>query len=218
MKEYLSPTEFLDFNAPSVRRYAFEKTVGAHTATEKAVKLYYAVRDDYPYNPYVFDLRRAGLAASRIVEREQGYCVEKAVLLAAAARVVGIPSRLSFCNVRNHLATERLEKILQTDVLVFHGAAELFLDGRWLKATPAFDADLCRKLNVAPLEFDGRSDSVFQQRDALGNVFMEYLDDYGNFADLPYELYLAELRKHYPHVHAAAFADGNLVFNLLSLK
>ncbi len=29
---------------------------------------------------------------------------------------------------------------------------------------------------------------------------MEYLRDYGAFSDLPYDMYLDELNKHYPHI------------------
>lgn len=209
MNEYLTPTEFLDFDEPSVREFAERAAADAITPTEKVVKLYYAVRDGFSYNPYKLDLRREGLRASNLLARDHGYCVEKAVLLAASARAASIPSRLSFYNVRNHIATERLVKILKTDVLIFHGAAELFLNGKWLKTTPAFNAALCRKLNVAPLEFDGAEDSLFQQYDEAGNCFMDYLHDYGNFADMPYELYLSELRRNYPHISSEENPSGD---------
>jgi hypothetical protein len=114
--------------------------------------------------------------------------------------VVGIPSRLSFYIVRNHIATERLAQALERDYLVFHGAAELFLDGRWLKTTPAFNRRLCEFLGVDPIEFDGTNDAIFQEYDREGNVFMEYLHEYGAFDDMPYEMFLDELDKHYPHL------------------
>ena len=143
MKEYLQPTEFLNFDDESVREFATRNSAGATTEKEKAVKLYYAVRDGFQYNPNILDLRREGLKASDLLKRNRGYCVEKAVLLAASARAVGVPSRLSFYIVRNHIATDKLEKLLQKNYLVFHGAAELFLDGKWLKTTPAFNKKLC---------------------------------------------------------------------------
>jgi hypothetical protein len=159
-------------------------------------------------------LRREGLRASDLLKRNRGYCVEKAVLLAASARAVNIPSRLSFYIVRNHIATEKLEKLLQKNYLVFHGAAELFIDGKWLKTTPAFNKKLCDFLQVEPLEFDGTCDSIFQEYDKAGNVFMKYLHDYGAFADLPYELYLAELNKHYPHIFEnEKYTNGNLIYD-----
>jgi transglutaminase-like putative cysteine protease len=200
MEEYLKPTEFLDFDNAEVRAYAIRNSVGAETDKEKAIRLYYAVRDGFHYNPNILDLRREGLKASDLVGRSHGYCVEKAVLLAAAVRAVGVPSRLSFYIVRNHIATEKLEKLLKKDYLVFHGAAEIFLDGEWLKMTPAFNKNLCHYLGVEPLEFDGTADSIFQEYDKTGQKFMEYLHEYGAFADLPYDLYLKEIDRHYPHL------------------
>jgi transglutaminase-like putative cysteine protease len=214
MEEYLQPTEFLDFDQKSVREFAEENTVGAKTEIEKAVALYRTVRDGFQYNPYLLDLRRTGLKASDLLTRNHGYCVEKAVLLAASARAVGVPSRLSFYIVRNHIATGKLERALKKDYLVFHGAAEMFLEGRWLKTTPAFNQALCKYLGVEPLEFDGTADSIFQEYDKSGNVFMEYLHDYGAFSDLPYNLYLEELNKHYPHIFEnEKYTSGDLVYD-----
>jgi transglutaminase-like putative cysteine protease len=110
MEEYLQPTEFLDFDRQSVKQFAETHARGAKNETERAVALYRAVRDGFQYNPYLLDLRRAGLTASNLLTRNRGYCVEKAVLLAASARAVGVPSRLSFYIVRNHIATEKLER------------------------------------------------------------------------------------------------------------
>ena len=200
MERFLTPTEFLDSDHDRVREYAEEKTAGSSSDTERAVKLYYAVRDDFQYDPYLLDLRRESVRASKLLTKKRGYCVEKAVLLAAAARSVGIPSRLSFYIVRNHIATEKLALALEKDYLVFHGAAEMFLEGRWVKATPAFNKRLCDFLGVDPIEFDGTSDAIFQEYDRKGNVFMEYLHDYGAFDDMPYQMFLDELDKHYPHI------------------
>ena len=214
MENYLQPTEFLNYDDESVREFAERNTVGAKIEKEKAVNLYYAVRDGFQYNPNILDLRREGLQASDLLKRNRGYCVEKAVLLAASARAVGVPSRLSFYIVKNHIATDKLEKILRKDYLVFHGAAELFLDGKWLKTTPAFNKNLCRYLNVEPLEFDGETDSIFQEFDKSGNVFMKYLHEYGSFDDLPYQLFLDELNKHYPHIFEDdKYMRGGLIYD-----
>lgn len=214
MKEYLKPTEFLDSDHASVRAFAEMNIGAAETDVDKAVKLYYAVRDGFQYDPYVLDLRRESLKASVLLAKTRGYCVEKAILLAASARAVGVPSRLSFYIVKNHIATERLTKALEKDYLVFHGAAELFLDERWIKTTPAFNRRLCDFLGVDPIEFDGTSDAIFQEYDRAGNVFMEYLHDYGAFDDMPYETFLDELDKHYPHLTGnPRFVTEELVYD-----
>ncbi|MES2398232.1 MAG: transglutaminase-like domain-containing protein [Bacteroidota bacterium] len=197
---YLQPAEYINSDSEEVIQFT-NKIIGSTTdPIEKAVKIYYAVRDGFQYNPYDLDLSPEALKASSLLKRNYGYCVEKACLLAACARVAGIPSRLGFAKVRNHIATEKLEEILKTNVLVFHGFTELFLEGKWVKATPAFNKTLCERLKVESLEFDGREDSVFQSYNQEGSQFMEYLHDYGNFDDVPYELFISELVKHYPHL------------------
>lgn len=214
MEKFLKPTEFLDSDHVSVREYAERNTREASSDVERAVQLYYAVRDGFQYDPYVLDLRRQAMKASVLLTKTRGYCVEKALLLAAAARAVGIPSRLSFYIVRNHIATERLAKALEKDYLVFHGAAEMYLDRKWVKATPAFNKRLCDFLGVDPIEFDGKSDAIFQEYDRAGNVFMEYLHDYGAFDDMPYQMFLDELDKHYPHLtNNPRFVTDSLVYD-----
>jgi transglutaminase-like putative cysteine protease len=206
---YLKPAEFINSNSEDVKKFAY-KVIGSSTEpVEQAIKLYYAVRDSFNYDPYHVDLSSEAMKASSLLKRNHGYCVEKACLLAASARAIGIPSRLGFANVRNHIGTEKLEKILKTNVLVFHGYTELFLNDKWVKATPAFNKSLCEKLNVEPLEFDGITDSIFQDYSKSGNKFMEYLHDHGNFSDVPRDLFISELKKHYPHLNLTWRMDGN---------
>ena len=200
MEEYLNPTQFIDSDAESIREFAAEKTAGKQGDLEKAVALYYAVRDGFSYNPYILDLRRERMKASSLLTRNDGNCIEKSIILAASARALGIASRLSFYIVTNHIATERIERILGTRNLVFHGAAEMFLNGKWVKSTPAFNKGLCNMLGVEPLEFNGLEDSMFQQYDKSGNVFMEYLHEYGAYPDMPYDQMLSEFIAHYPRV------------------
>ena len=214
MNDYLKPTEFIDSDHSAVREFAMRNTSGAVSDTAKAVMLYYAVRDGFQYDPYVLDLRRQSVKASALLSKSRGYCVEKALLLAAASRAVGVPSRLSFYIVRNHIATERLAKALEKDYLVFHGAAEMYLNDQWVKATPAFNKKLCDFLSVDAIEFDGRADAIFQEYDRKGNVFMEYIHDYGAFDDMPYEMFLDELDKHYPHLtRNPRFVTEDLIYD-----
>ncbi len=195
---YLQPTAFIDSDSAATISFAEAASASASTETEKAIRLYYAVRDGIRYDPYRIDLTRNGLKASTILSRGYGYCVAKAIVLAAAARSVGIPSRLGFANVRNHLITERLRQLMKTDDFIFHGYTELHLDGRWLKATPTFNLDLCNRFGVKPLDFDGKTDALLHPFDAKGNKHMEYTCDHGHFADVPYERILAIFRTHYP--------------------
>lgn len=200
--EYLRPTSFIDCDHPAVIDYANTVVGTESNELEKIRALFYAVRDDIRYDPYKIDLRPEGMRASVALENKFGFCITKALLLAAVARVIGVPSRLGFADVKNHLNTERLRQIMQTDVFAFHGYTELFLGDGWVKATPAFNRTLCERFNVEPLEFDGTTDALLQQSNQAGQQYMEYLTDYGQFSDLPFELMLATWVKHYPALMA----------------
>lgn len=199
MNEYLAPTHFIDSNNASVIEFAQSRTQNHKSDREKVVDLYYAVRDEILYSPYHLVLDPKQISASLTLARKTGYCVEKSLLLAAAGRVHGIPSRLGFSIVRNHISTEKFRERLRSDKFVFHGYNEFLIEGNWVKCTPAFNKTLCEKFNVPALDFDGVNDSIFQQFTADGKQYMEYLHEYGQFADFPYDLFVSELKIHYPH-------------------
>jgi len=203
MNDYLRPTYFIDSDYPAVADFARRATTGAGDEIDRAVRLYNAVRDGIRYDPYTATTDPAIFRASYTLEQGASFCIPKAILLAAAARVEGIPSRLGFADVRNHLATTRFLEIMRSDLFVFHGFTELYLDGRWVKATPTFDRSLCEKFGVETLDFDGRNDACFHPYDRGGKQFMEYVTDRGTYADLPLDEMATVLREHYPHLFDA---------------
>lgn len=186
-EEYLKSTEFVDSDSPEIRDFARKAVAGATMPREKAVKLYYAVRDGIYYDPYRIGPDRESFKASRILKNGYGYCVAKAVVLAAVLRAQDIPCRLHFADVRNHLTTERLRNLMQTDIFFYHGYNDIWLSGRWVKVTPTFNLSLCEKFRVKPLDFDGIHDAVFHPFDQEGRRHMEYITDHGFFADLPFD-------------------------------
>ncbi len=196
---YLCPTRFINSDEPTIINFAHAMTQGKKMSVDRAIALFYAVRDGIRYNPYQIDLSPERFNASTVLAKGEGWCVEKALVLAAACRVLGIPARLRFATVRNHLASERLIELMKTDLFVFHGYNELYLEGKWVKATPTFDRKLCRRFQVRPLEFDGVHDSIFHEYDQKGGRHMEYVHDYGSHADLPLEKIIAEFKVYYPH-------------------
>lgn len=198
---WLRPTAFLDADHPRVRAFAADAAAGATDPIERAVRLYYAVRDGLRYDPYSIEFAPDAFTASAILERGRGYCVAKAAVLAAVARASDIPARLGFADVRNHLATPRLRELMGTDVFYYHGYTELLLDDRWVKATPAFNVELCERFGVKPLEFDGRTDSIFHPFDTEGRRHMEYLHDRGPRDDVPLDELRAAMARLYPHLH-----------------
>jgi len=194
---YLQPGKYVDSDHPAVRKFALEHAKGA-TDRERAVSLYYAVRDGVRYNPFLDFSQEEAYRASSTLERGEGFCVGKSALLAACARAAGIPARVGFADVKNHLTTPRLRERMGTDVFIYHGYAELFLEGKWVKATPVFNAELCRRFRVKPLEFDGREDSIFHPFDADERRHMEYVNDRGTFADVPAEQIRRDFQAYYP--------------------
>ena len=198
MQPFLRSTPTIDFDHPMVADFVHKNTVEAASDVERAVQLFYAVRDGIRYDPYRIDLSVEGLRASTTLEHGYGWCVSKAILLTAALRAVGIPARLGFADVRNHLSTARMRELMQTDLFCWHGYASIFLEGRWVKATPAFNVELCAKFGLLPLEFDGRDDSLYHPFDREGKRHMEYVRDHGQFADLPHQQIIEAFKVHYP--------------------
>lgn len=182
----LAATPLIDSDHPAIIEFARRHAQGSD-ARERAVSLYLAVRDGFRYDPYRIDLSAHGMRASAVLADGYGWCVPKATLLAAACRAAGIPARLGFADVRNHLSTERMRETMHTNLFIWHGYADLWLDGHWLKATPAFNIELCERFGLLPLEFDGHSDSIYHPFDRAGHRHMEYVNQRGSFDDLPLE-------------------------------
>jgi transglutaminase-like putative cysteine protease len=197
VKEFLAAGRFVDSGHPAVIEFARRHAKGA-SDLERAVSLYYAVRDGVRYNPFLDFSRESAFQGSVCLEQGEGFCIGKAALLAACARAVGIPARVGFADVKNHLTTPRLAERMGTDLFVYHGFTELWLEDKWVKATPAFNLDLCNKFRVKPLEFDGRNDSIFHPFDADERRHMEYLRDRGSYADVPVAEIQRVFRETYP--------------------
>ncbi len=198
--EYLQPTFYFDFTAEAIRHLIAPFNTNSFTNAEKTIALYTKVRDRYLYDPYHISLNPEHYRASSLAEKPTGNCVEKSIILIAALRALGIPSRLRLGKVVNHIAVERLIEKFGSNELTPHGSVEVYLDEKWLKMSPAFNASLCKKLNVSPLEFDGKTDSYLQAYNAKGSRFMEYLEDYGHFEDVPVSFMIKNLKDHYPHI------------------
>jgi transglutaminase-like putative cysteine protease len=201
MSEYLKPGRYVDSSHPAVGAFARQNAQGKNDR-EKSVSLYYAVRDRIRYNPFLDFSKPEAFRASSVLEAGEGFCIGKAALLAACARTAGIEARVGFADVKNHLTTPRLAETMGSDLFVYHGYTELRIDGRWVKATPAFNLALCTRFRVKPLEFDGREDSIFHPFDEDERRHMEYLRERGVYADVPVEEIQRAFREAYPKFYA----------------
>ncbi|MBW2284154.1 MAG: transglutaminase domain-containing protein, partial [Deltaproteobacteria bacterium] len=187
MQDYLEPTPILDFDHQAVGEAAIQATARSGNDIEKAKSLFYFVRDRIRYTVHVPRFQPEDFKASATLARGEGFCIQKAVLLAALSRAVGIPSRLGFAVIRNHLLPEKIAEILKNNEIPDHGYADLYLADRWVKATPAFDLETCHENRFIPVEFDGASDARFNRRNLDGNLHIEYITYRGTYADLPFD-------------------------------
>lgn len=187
MRKYLEPTPIIDADHEAVRKTALEVTAGKQDAVEKAKALFYFVRDRIRYNVHVPRFAPGDFRAGVTLARGEGFCIQKAVLLAALSRAAGIPARLGFAVIRNHLLPEKIASIVKNNEIPDHGYAELYLGGRWVKATPAFDIRTCEDNGFCPVEFDGAADAKFHPTNREGVPHIEYVTYRGTYADLPFE-------------------------------
>ena len=210
MNCYLTETEALNYNHSSFDLF-FNGVDILLPKKELAKFLYIKVREGFLYDPFHLDLRRGSLKGNIILAKKKAWCVEKSLVLAACARRVGIPSRLGYSIVVNHIGVERLLSYLKRNEIVFHGFVELYVEGVWLKCTPSFDSRICRLSGVSSLDWDGESDSLFQpfQGDKL---FMEYVHQYGVFDDVPITLMNMEMKKFYPHLFSERYDSTQFSF------
>jgi transglutaminase-like putative cysteine protease len=202
-RRYLSPTSVIDSDSRPVRAFADEITACMTDPVQKAVHLFYAVRDGIRYDPYMPFTRPAHYRASRTLRVGRGFCIPKAVLLCALGRCCNIPSRLGFAT----LTSPRLAEYMGTDLFVYHGYTEFFLGGRWVKATPTFNIELCRRHRVDPLDFDGVNDALFQSFNREKRQFMEYVEIHGTSDDVPVDRIVAAWKQVYGPARVAQWIE-----------
>jgi hypothetical protein len=161
------------------------------------VSLFYFVRDQIKYRIYIFqDIKKEDLRASLTLKRRYGFCITKAVLMVALSRAAGIPARLRLCDIRHQRLPSALAEFIGTNILAFHGYAELFIDNDWMKVSPDFDIEFCKSTGVLPVDFSGEKDALFPV-DMEGRSHIEYVNERGCFEDVPVEMIVSGLKEFY---------------------
>lgn len=188
---------FVDADHPEIRAFA-RRHAGRGEPRARAIRLFSAVRDQLRYDPYSISLLPEDHKASAVLASGRGFCVSKAVVLAAVLRADGMSARIGFADVRNHLTTPKLRALMGSDEFIYHGYTELTLDGQTHKLTPAFDRQLCERFGVRTLDWDGQGDALFHPFDASGRQHMSYLRDHGTREDLPFEEMMQAYQQAYP--------------------
>lgn len=195
---FLQSADFIDSATVAVKDFAQETVHSSNSQLEQAVALYYRVRDGIRYTPYLDYGDPEMYRASSVLRNGYGFCISKASLLTACGRAVGIPARVGFADVTNHLNTPRLREMNGGDLMRWHAFSEFHLLGTWVKATPAFNLELCTRFRVKPLEFNGKEDSIFHPFDVDQRKHMEYVHEHGSFVDVPFAEITATYRKYHP--------------------
>ncbi|SIR08439.1 transglutaminase-like domain-containing protein [Maribacter ulvicola] len=197
---YLSPTYFFDYESDEIQELVNEFKNTAFSKKEVSIALFNKVRDTWRYDPYSLSFNREKYRASEIAKRPKGHCIDKSIILIAGLRALGIPARIHLAKVKNHIAVDRLVEKFGSNELTPHGMVDAYINNKWLKLSPTFNTSLCQMLHVAPLDFDGENDAVLQEFNQAGTQFMEYLEDYGHFEDVPIEFMEQNVREHYPNI------------------
>lgn len=194
---YLKPTPVIDYDSASIKETAKRLTEKQQEVKDKAKSLFYFVRDSIKYNFYVPCDKPDYYKASRTLEIGEGFCIQKAILLAALARAIDIPARLHLAAIRNHLVPIRLKELIGGDLFPTHGYNGLFIEGKWRKVVPAFDLEMCRHSRSSPVEFDGMHDALLPPYDVTGKPHFEYVQDFGYYDDLPFNKVIALRTKYF---------------------
>lgn len=200
---YLAPAEYIDSDHPAITAFVARTVKPGMTPLEKAQRFYLAARE-LRYDPDLDYSDPEVYRASSVLQAGHGYCVGKAALFAALCRAGGIPARVAFADVTNHLSSERLREKMGTNYFAWHGFTEVFLDGKWVKASPTFNSTLCDRFGVAPLGFDGTSDALLQAYDGAGRTFMKYEVLHGAFHDVPAKFLIGEMARLYPSLKGSS--------------
>lgn len=212
VSDFLKPGVFVESDSLELKSFVEENIDVSESTQDSVIALYYAVRDQVAYDPYDNMNKENVFSARRALVRGRGFCTPKAALLAGCCRVIGVPARIGFADVRNHIASPRIIEANGGDIFYWHAFTELYLNNKWVKATPTFDADLCERANILPLDFDGLTDSIFHPFDKNDNAHMEYVNNRGSFSDVPSSMILDTWRKRCPGVMESSFYETQARF------
>jgi transglutaminase-like putative cysteine protease len=209
MKNYLKPTAFIDFEHKNIQNLVTEFKTTTITDKEKAILIYTKVRDLLRYNAFDVGMMDKDYTASEIAVKSSGQCISKSIVLTACYRAIGIPARLHYARVKNHIAVESFLEKLGSNEIAPHGMVDVFLNNKWIEVSPAFDSKTCEKFNVNPLEFDGENNSLMQKFNNEGNQFMEYTKDLGHYDDVPLDFLFQTFIDTYPTLFDKIFDPSN---------
>jgi len=194
---YLRPTFTIDCDHEYVVERARDLTRTCTSDSEKAIKLFYFVRDSIKFNIYMISAFEEDHKASRVLQWGEAYCIQKAILLTALGRAAGIPSRLIFARIRNHQLPPEILEWKKDNIFNWHGYNQFYINDRWISVAATFDRRLCDKVGLPVVEFDGLTDALLPKRDLRGEPFIDYIETLGQYPDFPIEGIRKEVSKYF---------------------
>ena len=201
MEQYLQETEFFDISSDYVQETLEKLELNGLSEKETAIKLFYHVRDSIGYSIKPVNLEKYTYTASLVLQQKKSFCIPKAIALGTLARAAGIPSRIHFVDFINHRLSDDLEKMWGTKVMAAHCYTELYIENKWVKATPALDKAICDRHNFKTVEFDGENDALLHSLDRDGNPHAEYVKDRGTQPDMSLRLVASVFKEVYDGVN-----------------
>ncbi|MDD4333475.1 MAG: transglutaminase-like domain-containing protein [Patescibacteria group bacterium] len=163
LENFLKPSHYCDCDSENIINKAKEITANCKTNRDRAVKIFYWVRDNIPYTFGRWDKK-----ASVILNEKKGMCTSKAVLLVSLLRAVGIPAGFGVLEVKGReylgvIALSIFTKVIKKTSIHIYGGA--FLNGKWVKIDPSADYLLSAKTSyfnptTQLVDWDGRADAM----------------------------------------------------------
>ncbi len=161
--DFLISSKYCDFKTASVYKKARNITGGSKDDRERAVALFYWVRDNILY--------RVGMwqrTASATLQEGEGTCTNKSNLLVAFLRANGIPAGYGVMKVlgQQYFGPIALP-ILRSMVSKYsvHIYTVVYLGGKWIKCDPSDDIVLSSNTahfnsTTALIDWDGKNDAI----------------------------------------------------------
>lgn len=165
MDNYLRPTELCDSDNEEIVRKADEIAGSVSTQKQKAVGLFYFVRDEI-----LFALDNFEVKASQTLRKGRGHCVNKVNLQVALLRAAGIPARYHQGVVTKDCLKGIVAGFIHRatpDRIWYHPWCECYLSNKWIACDAIFDLRLYEgvltrrlvsKNQIPTIDWDGEND------------------------------------------------------------
>jgi transglutaminase-like putative cysteine protease len=149
---YLAPDDLIQSDHPEILHTASTVVNGAADERERAIKLFYWVRDSIAY------CIESDRSALEVLREGRGVCVTKTLLHVALLRAAGVAARIGHADYRADVLRAIFPDSYmdrQPEVYPLHTFAEVYLDGQWITCDATIDREFGAEFGFPVMEFDG---------------------------------------------------------------